>query len=157
MNARDLRVGVVVFLAVFLGGLGLAGASALWSQQSTVTATVTTGVWGGSGCTAPGGPLGVTITQLKDAAGQRTFRVSWNQPAGNPYQVSIAVTGGSGLVVSPVGSVSSTTGSVEVVVKVIGNHTATFSVSIAAVAGGVAGQPTTTKLTVTHGGGFEHC
>ncbi|MFC0249967.1 hypothetical protein ACFFIO_15775 [Citricoccus parietis] len=49
VSRRTWRTAVVLFLVVFLGGLGLTGASALWSQQGTVQATVSTGSW----CSTP--------------------------------------------------------------------------------------------------------
>ncbi|MEW1979583.1 hypothetical protein AB0333_01465 [Citricoccus sp. NPDC079358] len=46
MTRRMWRVAVAVFLTVFLGGLGVAGAAALWSLSGTVSSQVTTGTWG---------------------------------------------------------------------------------------------------------------
>lgn len=45
MTRSTWRVFMTVFLMVFLGGVGVAGASALWSQQATVQTMVRTGVW----------------------------------------------------------------------------------------------------------------
>jgi predicted ribosomally synthesized peptide with SipW-like signal peptide len=45
MTRSRIRLFLTVFLVVFLGGVGVAGASALWSQQATVQAAVRTGVW----------------------------------------------------------------------------------------------------------------
>ncbi|WP_313816474.1 hypothetical protein [Citricoccus sp.] len=48
-SRRTWRTAVAVFLTVFLGGLSLSGAAALWSQSGTVTARVSTGSWGTNG------------------------------------------------------------------------------------------------------------
>jgi hypothetical protein len=45
MNRSRWRVFLTVFLVVFLGGLGVSGASALWSLRTNVAATVQTGSW----------------------------------------------------------------------------------------------------------------
>ncbi|WP_422115703.1 hypothetical protein [Brachybacterium sp. UNK5269] len=42
---RTWRAAVVLFLTVFVVGLGLSGASAVWTQSGAVTAQVTTGKW----------------------------------------------------------------------------------------------------------------
>ncbi|MGM7668605.1 SipW-dependent-type signal peptide-containing protein [Microbacterium sp. A93] len=46
VSRRTWRAAVVLFLVVFLGGMGLTGANAWWSQQGSVQTTVTTGTWG---------------------------------------------------------------------------------------------------------------
>lgn len=52
--SRDTwRAAVVLFLVVVLGGIGVVSANALWSQQGTVQATVTTGTWGPTGGNTP--------------------------------------------------------------------------------------------------------
>lgn len=46
MTRSPWRTFLTVFLLVFLGGLGVSGAAALWSMQTNVTAQVATGTWG---------------------------------------------------------------------------------------------------------------
>jgi hypothetical protein len=46
MTRRTWRIAIAVFLSVLLGGLGVASAAALWSVSGTVSAQVTTGLWG---------------------------------------------------------------------------------------------------------------
>jgi hypothetical protein len=45
MNRSRWRMFLTVFLVIFMGGLGVTGASALWSLKTNVTATVQTGSW----------------------------------------------------------------------------------------------------------------
>jgi hypothetical protein len=75
---RTWRTAVVVFLTVFLGGLGLAGAAALWSQSGAVSATVTTGTWGpdgegGSGTPATDGTQPIGLDR----------RLAYSEPSGS--------------------------------------------------------------------------
>jgi hypothetical protein len=45
MTRSRWRMFLTVFLVVFMGGLGVTGASALWSLETNVAATVRTGTW----------------------------------------------------------------------------------------------------------------
>lgn len=73
---RIWRAAVVVFLTVFLGGLGVSGAAALWSHSGTVAATVTTGTW--VDYTRPGFDMPLTVTATDyDPGIRRGVRLSY--------------------------------------------------------------------------------
>jgi hypothetical protein len=46
MNRSRWRMFLTVFLVVFFGGIGISGATALWSLQTKVTGVVETATWG---------------------------------------------------------------------------------------------------------------
>lgn len=92
LSPRTWRAAVVVFLSVLLGGLGLSGAAALWSQQSTATVSVGTGTW--TDYSQPGFSLPLTMaTRLTNTSGisQRTHEITW-APAGTPNLQGLNVT-----------------------------------------------------------------
>lgn len=78
IGPRTWRAALVVFLVVFLGGMGLTGASALWSQQGTAVSRVATGHWK---ATTPGWtvPLEVAIERDSYDAFTRRFvaTITW--------------------------------------------------------------------------------
>jgi hypothetical protein len=45
MMGSKWRIFLTAFLVVFLGGMGVSGAAALWSQSGVIKARVTTGTW----------------------------------------------------------------------------------------------------------------
>ena len=78
---RTWRAAVVLFLTVLLGGLGLSGAQALWSQTGNVTAQVSTGRW--VDYTRPGFSLPLTVSvdpaeRVPWSPGRRSIRLSWS-------------------------------------------------------------------------------
>lgn len=86
VRRRTRRAAVVLFLVVFLGGLGLSGASAVWSQQGAVQATVTTGSWSDVPQKDWDHPLNVlaSLTGV-DEQDNVTVRIGWSpaKPAPN--------------------------------------------------------------------------
>lgn len=58
-SRRHVRLFLAVFLVVFLSGLGVSGAWALWSQSATTVATVKTDTW--VDYTRPGFSLPLTV------------------------------------------------------------------------------------------------
>lgn len=69
------RLFLTVFLVVFLGGLGVPGAQALWSQSATTVATVQTGTWISEGWAMP---MDVQVTQVASGTNSRKFSFSWS-------------------------------------------------------------------------------
>ncbi|REE03718.1 hypothetical protein [Citricoccus muralis] len=98
VSRRTWRTAAVVFLTVFLGGLCLAGANALWSQQGTVQATVTTGTWGPQDIDwTPD----VLATDIRKDNGSATFTLMWKQPAAKgTWSYSVSVEDATSVVVS---------------------------------------------------------
>lgn len=85
VSRRTWRAAVVLFLVVFLGGLGLTGASALWSQQGTVQATVTTGTWSDGPTKGWRHPLNVSAKwNGVDRHGNVGVRISWSPATASP-------------------------------------------------------------------------
>ncbi|WMY78005.1 hypothetical protein [Citricoccus sp. I39-566] len=76
---RTWRAAVVLFLVVFLGGLGLTSAGALWSQQGTVQATVSTGRW--TDKPQPGWSWSPEVTtSVKKVHGRQYLHFDWEAP-----------------------------------------------------------------------------
>ncbi|NUL46987.1 hypothetical protein F7P69_17530 [Cellulosimicrobium funkei] len=76
---RTWRAAVAVFLGVFLGGLSVSGATALWSQNAEVTTSVTTGTW--TTAPAPGWEWTPEITAtVEQVEGRQTIRLDWTAP-----------------------------------------------------------------------------
>ncbi|MDI3329717.1 MAG: hypothetical protein QJR09_03135 [Micrococcus sp.] len=79
------RTFLTVFLVVFLGGLGVSGAAALWSVQATLTAAVPTGTWAAppSEAPEPGRPwtpcLRATVLDKNNSV---LIRLEWTAPDG---------------------------------------------------------------------------
>lgn len=61
LGPRTWRAAFIVFLAVFLGGMGVSGASALWSQQATTSAGLSTGHWKDTSTTGWSVPMTVEL------------------------------------------------------------------------------------------------
>jgi hypothetical protein len=76
MTRSRKRLFLTVFLVVFLGGLGVSGASALWSMQTHATVQVATGTWGVSPAPTPTPPASPTPTPTPTP----TIPVPTNQP-----------------------------------------------------------------------------
>jgi hypothetical protein len=53
MNRSPWRMFWTVFLMIFVGGLGISSAAALWSMQTSVNVQVATGTWGSSPTPTP--------------------------------------------------------------------------------------------------------
>lgn len=89
---RTWRAAVVLFLVVFLGGLGVTGASALWSGHGTVQAKVTTGTW--TDTLQPGWTWNPAV-QVKDSNRGPHHRVvlGWTPPTTGAATYSLALTG----------------------------------------------------------------
>lgn len=151
MSPRSWRAAVVVFLVVFLGGMGLTGASALWSQQSTAAARVATGHWKATtpGWTVPQ-QVGIASADYDVLRNTHTAVLTWTPTSagdrivpGLTYKVTVVNTDGDGTVRS-VGSIV-TSGDQRSVSMVISRNwmaIADFRVTITPVYDGVEGQPT---------------
>lgn len=83
VSRRTLRAAVVVFLVVFLGGLGTAGASALWSQHGSVQTTVTTGTWGQPW------KWDLTLLEGDKVKGEGVVVLAWTPPAEGDVVVTV--------------------------------------------------------------------
>lgn len=83
---RTLRAAFILFLTVFLGGLGLTGANALWAQSGAVTAQVSTGKWVDYSRSGFSMPVTMSVDDAKVQPWiRRSIRLSWTNAAGlNP-------------------------------------------------------------------------
>ncbi|MEV4901938.1 hypothetical protein AB0K08_11410 [Citricoccus sp. NPDC055426] len=103
VSRRSWRAAVVLFLVVFLGGLGVVSANALWSQQGSVQATVTTGTWGPDPSptptptpqpTEPVTPpapwdWGLTLLEGDKVKGEGVVILAWTPPAEGRVTVTV--------------------------------------------------------------------
>lgn len=151
IGTRTWRAGVIVFLTVFLGGMGITGASALWSQQATASAGVATGHWKDTSQPGWSVPLDVTIASADYDVLRNTHTavLTWTPRnasdrlvPGITYLVTVVNTDGDGSVHS-VGSVvaSGDRRSVSMVISRGWLAVADFRMTITPVHGGVSGRP----------------
>lgn len=162
LGPRTWRAAVVTFLVVFLGGLGVSGASALWSQTATATAGITTGYWKSNG---PGWKMPLDVSVISQSSSLELFEVrhdvhlGWEPTSvddrrvdGVAYTVAITeLRGGDVREVGPV-RVQGDQGTVTVVVDRNWLGTASFRLTITPRIGDVAGEPTVRTLTVRSSG-----
>ena len=162
MTRNRLRTFLVVFLTVLLGGLGVSGAAALWSQSGAVKTTVTTGSW--VDYTRPGWSLPITVNaQRMDYSvllGRYDFRFTWS-PEKAPdttdpveYVVTLESTDNGKVISSVPVTVKSSSRTVDLSVQRIWFREADFRLSITPVIKGVAGTPTVKTLSTTTWGGY---
>ncbi|GAA1672306.1 hypothetical protein GCM10010977_17580 [Citricoccus zhacaiensis] len=161
VSRRTWRASVAVFLVVFLGGLGVSGASALWSQQASAKTTVATGTWVKEGWSMP---LNVDA-HLQDfdtllVVAEYDFRFTWNprqaEYAQLPLRYEIALTPvRNGRVMTNVpSSVNGDQRDISVTVLRQGLK-AEFKLTITPVLDGVRGTPTTKTLEVLPFGDYR--
>ncbi|MCC2594703.1 hypothetical protein LKO27_14970 [Tessaracoccus sp. OS52] len=157
LGPRTWRAAVIVFLAVFIGGLMVSGAAALWSQQTTANLTLTTGTWQDPTPVADV-PLDVQAVQISFQPGFQEFKLSWlptretDRQRNLAYTLSVVQTGGSGRV-REVGAVvlegTRHTATVRVDVNNQNPYSATFAITITPTVDGVAVPGTTRVLTIS--------
>ncbi|MEO9247773.1 hypothetical protein ABDK96_08785 [Citricoccus nitrophenolicus] len=154
VSRRTWRAAVVLFLVVFLGGLGLTSASALWSQQGTVQATVTTGSWNDVPQKGWRHPLNV-YARLNgvDRHGNVGVRISWSPANPSPNDAKTRYTidvrpldGGSVHTRMPVDV--GTARSKDLQVGMNSRYERNFKVTITPTLDGVSGEVTERALTV---------
>lgn len=78
---RTWRAAVVLFLTVFAVGLGLSGASAVWTQSGAVTAQVTTGKWVDYSRSGFSMPLAASVTRTDCSLVHCWTQLSWKNDA----------------------------------------------------------------------------
>lgn len=163
MTKNRLRTFLVVFLTVLLGGLGVSGAAALWSQSGAVKTTVATGSW--VDYTRPGWSLPMTVnaqrTDYSVLAGRYDFRFTWS-PEKAPdttdpveYVIMLESTDNGKVNSSVPVTVKGTTRSVDLTVERRLFRGADFRLTITPVIKGVAGTPTVKSLSTTTWGGYD--
>lgn len=163
MTTNSLRTFLVVFLTVLLGGLGVSGAAALWSQSGAVKTTVTTGAW--VDYTRPGWSLPMTVnaqrTDYSVLQGRYDFRFTWS-PEKAPdttdpveYVVMLESTDNGRVISSVPVTVKGSSRTVDLTVQRIWFRDADFRLTITPVIKGVAGTPTVRTLSTTTWGGYD--
>ena len=154
VTRRTWRAAVVLFLVVFLGGLGLTGASALWSQQGAVQTTVTTGSWSDVPQEGWGHPLNV-YARLNgvDWHGNVGVRISWSPATASPsdaktrYTIDVRPLDG-GQVLTPLPADVGTARSKDLWLGMGDRSERNFKVTITPSLEGVTGEVTVRTLTV---------
>ena len=157
LGPRTWRVAIVVFLAVFLGGMGLTSASALWSQETTTTTGVAVGHWETAGCAAGTGPLDVRVTETSNSPGNWSFDVEWPSEKDVAYTVTVTKVGSVGEIIGSI-TQRTTNGKSNVAFKVTeNNEPATFVIRVTPDSGPWKGAPTTRTLVLTKNVGYKIC
>lgn len=153
-SRRTWRAAVVVFLVVFLGGLGVSGSNALRSQSAHVTAPVATGIWSDGTPPEWSHPLNVDATiDSSDGAGNVGAHLTWSprQPAETDPRVQYSlnleqVDGGTVTASMPadVGTARATDAWLDLNDQNVG----TFQLTITPSLDGIAGEETVRTVTV---------
>lgn len=158
---RRLRLWAVsVFLIMFLSATGFSGAAALWSQQATATATVTTGMW--IDYTRPGFSMPLNVQATRQPSGDSLLRyrgvaLSWQPAAALPAGVTVTyhVTGagisGPNWIENGLPYTGAGTGRDIRVSRPFGGPE-TWQITVTPLVNGVSGTPTTVKFTIDRSG-----
>ena len=151
VSLRTWRAAVVLFLVIFLG---LTGASALWSQQGTVQATVATGTWSDGPTKGWRHPLNVSARwNGVDRHGNVDVRISWSPATASPsdgktrYTIDVRPLDG-GTVHTSMPADLGTARSKELSLGMRGRSERTFKVTITPSLEGVTGEVAERTLTI---------
>lgn len=148
------RMFMTMFLVVFLGGLGVSGAHALWSQTGKVQATIMTGTWTSGPQSDWSHPLSVTA-DLRDSDwfGNVVVKLAWSPDKASDtngrvrYKVNLEPADG-GRVLTTMPQEVGTSRSMDVRLHMNGRLERNFTLTIIPTLDGVQGEVTTRTLTV---------